>query len=257
MGLPFTISEKFDIVNKKNRKKKAMKTILLVEDNKTILLGLQYALEQEQFQVMVAMNMKEALEKMQETIYDMYLLDISFPDGDGFTLCKIIKEKQEAPVIFLTARDEETNVVLGLDMGADDYIIKPFRLRELISRIHAVLRRYEKNSNRHILSIKGVQIDTDNAKVYQNGKEIAFTNLEYKILLMLWNNPNRLLTRETLLERIWDVAGNFVNDNTLTVYMKRIREKLNDKEGNIIETVRGIGYRIAEGKDETGDETKK
>lgn len=257
MGLPFTISEKFDIVNKKNRKKKAMKTILLVEDNKTILLGLQYALEQEQFQVMVAMNMKEALEKMQEAIYDMYLLDISFPDGDGFTLCKIIKEKQEAPVIFLTARDEETNVVLGLDMGADDYIIKPFRLRELISRIHAVLRRYEKNSNHHILSIKGVQIDTDNAKVYQNGKEIAFTNLEYKILLMLWNNPNRLLTRETLLERIWDVAGNFVNDNTLTVYMKRIREKLNDKEGNIIETVRGIGYRIAEGKDETGDETKK
>jgi len=234
-----------------------MKTILLVEDNKTIILGLQYALEQEQFQVTVAMNMQEALEKLQKTTYDMYLLDISLPDGDGFSLCKKIKETQEVPVIFLTARDEETNVVLGLDMGADDYIIKPFRLRELISRIHAVCRRYEKNSSRHILSINGVQIDTDNAKVYQNGKEIAFTNLEYKILLMLWNHPNRLITREELLERIWDVAGNFVNDNTLTVYMKRIREKLQDKEGNMIETVRGIGYRIAEGKETNGNETKK
>jgi len=235
-----------------------VRELLVVEDNKTIILGLQYSLEQEGFKVTVAMNQKEALEQIHTHPFDVYLLDISLPDGDGFSLCKTIKEKREAPVIFLTARDEETNVVLGLDMGADDYIIKPFRLRELISRIHAVLRRYEKVSEpSHMLSLQGVEIDTDNAKVYQNGKEIVFTKLEYKILLMLWNHPNRLITREELLERIWDVAGNFVNDNTLTVYMKRIREKLGDKDGKIIETVRGIGYRVADRKEIEADETKK
>ena len=150
------------------------------------------------------------------------------------------------PVIFLTARDEETNVVLGLDIGADDYIIKPFRIRELISRINSVLRRYDKNIANSRIEYQDLVIDTKKAKVYQKNEEIIFTSLEYKILLMLFTNQNKLITRDQLLDKIWDFAGNFVNDNTLTVYIKRIREKIGDKDGKIIQTVRGIGYRIGD-----------
>ena len=148
--------------------------------------------------------------------------------------------------IVILARDEETNVVLGLDIGADDYIIKPFRIRELISRINSVLRRYDKNMANSRIVYQDIVIDTKKAKVYQNNQEIIFTSLEYKILLMLFTNQNKLITRDQLLDKIWDIAGNFVNDNTLTVYIKRIREKIGDKQGNIIQTVRGIGYRIGD-----------
>ena len=137
-------------------------------------------------------------------------------------------------------------MVLGLDIGADDYIIKPFRIRELISRINSVLRRYDKNMANSRIVYQDIVIDTKKAKVYQNNQEIIFTSLEYKILLMLFTNQNKLITRDQLLDKIWDIAGNFVNDNTLTVYIKRIREKIGDKQGNIIQTVRGIGYRIGD-----------
>lgn len=222
-----------------------MRKILLVEDNETIILGLKYSLEQEGFEVDVAKSVKETQKKLENT-FDLYLLDISLPDGNGFEICKEIKSKQDVPVIFLTARDEETNVVLGLDIGADDYIIKPFRIRELISRINSVLRRYDKNMANSRIVYQDIVIDTKKAKIYQNNQEIIFTSLEYKILLMLFTNQNKLITRDQLLDKIWDIAGNFVNDNTLTVYIKRIREKIGDKQGNIIQTVRGIGYRIGD-----------
>lgn len=195
-----------------------MRKILLIEDNETIILGLKYSLEQEGFEVDIAKSVKETKKKLEKT-FDLYLLDISLPDGNGFEICKEIKSKQDVPVIFLTARDEETNGVLGLDIGADDYIIKPFRIRELISRINSVLRRYDKNMANSRIVYQDIVIDTKKAKVYQNNQEIIFTSLEYKILLMLFTNQNKLITREQLLDKIWDIAGNFVNDNTLILSM--------------------------------------
>lgn len=222
-----------------------MPKILLVEDNNTIVLGLKYSLEQENFEVDVAPNIVTAKSKIKKQEYDLYLLDIALPDGEGYEICKLIKETANSPVIFLTAKDEETDIVQGLDMGADDYVVKPFRTRELISRINSVLRRYQKVTNvENQIKCQNILIDNNTAKVYKNGKEVILTSLEYKILLMLFNNKNILVTREQILDKIWDVAGNFVNDNTLTVYIKRIREKIDDKDGKIIETVRGIGYRV-------------
>lgn len=224
-----------------------MKKILLVEDNETIIMGLKYTLEQEGFEVETAKNIVTAKSKIKNQKYNLYLLDISFPDGEGYEICKLIKEKENLPVIFLTAKDEETDVVQGLDMGADDYVIKPFRTRELISRIKSVLRRYEKDIyNENKIKCQNIIIDNNTVKVYKNGQEVILTSLEYKILLMLFNNKGILVTREQILDKIWDVAGNFVNDNTLTVYIKRIREKIDDKDGKVIQTVRGVGYRVVD-----------
>ena len=220
-----------------------MKKILLVEDNETIIIGLKYSLEQEGFAIVSTKTKKETEEIILKQEIDLVLLDITLPDGNGFDICKLIKEKRDIPVIFLTAQDEETSVVIGLDLGADDYITKPFRTRELISRINSVLRRYGKSVEKsNIIQYKNIKIDTNMAKVYKDNVEIVFTSLEYKILLMLFTNKNKLITREQLLDKIWDFAGNFVNDNTLTVYIKRIREKLGDE--SIIKTVRGLGYRV-------------
>ena len=222
-----------------------MKNILLLEDNESIIMGLKYSLEQEGFDVETAKSVLDAKNKINEKEYSIYLLDITLPDGNGFEICKLIKEKYDKPVIFLTARDEETNVVYGLDMGADDYVTKPFRIRELISRINRILSRYEKNQRKsNILKYQDIEINIDKCKVKKNNKEIIFTSLEYKILLLLFGNVGNLITRDQLLDKIWDIAGNFVNDNTLTVYIKRIREKLEDKDGKIIQTIRGIGYRV-------------
>lgn len=222
-----------------------MKKILLVEDNETIVMGLKYSLEQEEFKVISAKSIVESKEKLKEERIDLILLDVSLPDGNGFDICKEIKQNSDIPVIFLTAQDEETSVVLGLDLGADDYIVKPFRTRELISRINSVLRRYgKKDESTGVIQYKNIKIDTNKAVVYKDDEEIIFTSLEYKILLLLFTNQNKLMTREQLLERIWDIAGNFVNDNTLTVYIKRIRKKLDDE--TIIKTVRGLGYRVGD-----------
>lgn len=222
-----------------------MKKILLVEDNETIIMGLKYSLEQENFQIIPSKTKKEAEEILKIEKIDLVLLDVTLPDGNGFDICKIIKAKMGIPVIFLTAQDEETSVVIGLDLGADDYVVKPFRTKELISRINSVLRRYDKSIEKsNIIQYKDIKIDVNMAKVYKDNEEIIFTSLEYRILLMLFSNQNKLITREQLLDKIWDVAGNFVNDNTLTVYIKRIREKLGNEE--IIKTVRGLGYRIGD-----------
>ena len=222
---------------------KIVKKILLVEDNETIIMGLKYSLEQENFQVVSSNTKKETEEIISKEEFDLVLLDVTLPDGNGFDICKFIKEKLDIPVIFLTAQEEETSIVIGLDLGADDYIVKPFRTRELISRINSVLRRYGKSIEKaNIIQYKNIKIDVNMAKVYKDNQEIIFTSLEYRILLMLFSNQNKLITREELLDKIWDIAGNFVNDNTLTVYIKRIREKLGDE--SIIKTVRGLGYRI-------------
>lgn len=222
-----------------------MKKILLVEDSDSIILGLKYSLEQENFNVKVTKTEEDTKKIIEKENFDLILLDITLPDGNGFNICKFVKERKDIPIIFLTARDEETNVVMGLDLGADDYIIKPFRTRELISRINSVFRRYNKaDINSNIIKYKDIKIDMNQAKVYKGEQEIIFTSLEYRIVLMLFSNVNKLITRDELLEKIWDVAGNFVNDNTLTVYIKRIREKLEDE--NIIKTVRGLGYRVGD-----------
>ncbi len=222
-----------------------MKKILLVEDSDSIILGLKYSLEQENFNVEVAKTEEDTKKIIETEDFDLILLDITLPDGNGFNICKFVKERKDIPIIFLTARDEETNVVMGLDLGADDYIIKPFRTRELISRINSVFRRYNKaDINSNIIKYKDIKIDMNQAKVYKGEQEIIFTSLEYRIVLMLFSNVNKLITRDELLEKIWDIAGNFVNDNTLTVYIKRIREKLEDE--NIIKTVRGLGYRVGD-----------
>lgn len=219
--------------------------ILLVEDNETIILGLMYLFKEENFSLETAKDQRQATQKISQEKFDLILLDITLPDGDGFQICKHIKENTNTPIIFLTAKDEEKDIVKGLDMGAEDYIIKPFRNRELISRIKNVLRRRAHNN---YIICKNIKIDTQMAKVYNNetNEEIVLTKLEYKILLNLFSNQNKLISREEILNDIWDIAGNFVNDNTLTVYIKRIREKIGDKDGKIIQTVRGLGYRVGD-----------
>ncbi|MEK4564119.1 response regulator transcription factor [Alkalihalobacillus sp. FSL R5-0424] len=229
-------------------------TILVVEDDRAIAEGLSYSLKQEGYGVRLCENTKVAkqvIEQELETI-TLCLLDLTLPDGSGYELCQLVKEKADLPVIFLTAMDEEVNVVMGLDMGADDYITKPFRVRELTSRIKSVLRRYSKQSpapQPNILSIGPINIHTLEAKVYKHGQEIVLTALEYRLLMIFAAHPGQVLSRAQLLDRIWDVGGEFVNDNTLTVYIKRLREKLEDDAHHpeIIQTVRGMGYKAGDG----------
>lgn len=216
--------------------------ILLVEDNEAIILGLKYLLEEERFSCTVARGYGEATEVYHAMEPDLVLLDISLPDGDGYALCRLFKKEQDVPVIFLTAKEEEKDVVQGFELGADDYIIKPFRNRELISRIRNVLRRNGKYNE--VLKCGFLKMDTRTGRVYSGGEEINLTKLEYRILHIMMAHAGKLFTRDEILSAVWDASGNFVNDNTLTVTMKRIREKVGDQEGSLIKTVRGMGYRI-------------
>lgn len=172
------------------------------------------------------------------------------PDGSGYDVCREIKKSGDFPVIFLTAYDDEVNVVMGLELGADDYISKPFRVKELLARIKSVLRRYSKDSPDGIVSVGSIKVNTNEAKIYKNGAEIILTAMEYKLLLIFINNRGKVLSRQRLLEDIWDVAGDFVNDNTLTVYIKRLRDKIEEDPAKpqIIKTVRGLGYIIDDEK---------
>ncbi len=215
--------------------------ILLVEDNEMIVKGLVYSLSKEGFETNIAYNAQEAESKIESNVYDIIILDVMLPDGNGFELCKHIKENKDIPIIFLTAKDDEKDVVNGFNLGADDYVIKPFRTMELISRIYNVLRRYNKDK-KNVIEIGQVRIDLEANRVYVDNKEVEFTALEYKILVLLYTNAGKTVTREKILDKIWDVAGNFVNDNTLTVYVKRIRDKLG--KSDVIKTIKGIGYRV-------------
>ncbi len=224
--------------------------LLIVEDDAIIASGLEYALLQEGFEVIVTSTVKEALEVAHDPSISLLLLDLSLPDGNGYTICEEVKKKRDVAVIFLTAVDDEGNVVKGLDMGADDYITKPFRIRELISRMKSVLRRYEKKEAlESVISFGQIRIYIKEAKVYKENDEIILTAMEYRLLLTLVQHAGQVLTRNQLLEGIWDINGEFVNDNTLTVYIKRLREKLEENPANptLIKTVRGLGYLLEKG----------
>lgn len=223
-----------------------MAHLLLVEDDKSIVTNLTAFLKQEGFSVTAVAGQHSALELLETGIqnFDLLLLDISLADGNGFAVCSAVKSMRDMPVIFLTASGDEFSVVTGLDLGADDYISKPFRPRELISRINSVLRRYGNTSAR--LEYQGLSADTAKGMVSKNGSEIILSALEYRLLLLFLNNQGIILTRARLLEELWDIAGEFVNDNTLTVYIKRLREKIEDDPQNpvYIKTIRGMGYKM-------------
>lgn len=219
--------------------------VLIVEDDAMIASGLEYAMLQEGFEVVVVASVREAMEQIKDPSLSLLLLDLSLPDGTGYTICEEAKKLRDVPVIFLTAVEDEGNVVKGLDMGADDYITKPFRIRELISRIKSVLRRYGKSETvQSIVTIQTITIYLNEAKVLKAQEEILLTAMEYRLLLTLVQHAGQVLSRNQLLEGIWDISGEFVNDNTLTVYIKRLREKLEEDPANpkIIKTVRGLGY---------------
>lgn len=217
-----------------------MKTILLVEDNETIRKGLDYLFIQNDFLLLSAENLKKAKEYIRSKSFDLIILDVTLPDGNGFDFYKEMKNEIYVPVIFLTANDLEDDIVRGLELGAVDYIVKPFRNRELILRIHNALKF--KNEDKRILHLFDIQIDLDSMQVMREGKEVLFTPLEYKVFLFLIENAGHVVTREAIMDKIWDLAGNYVNDNTLTVYIKRIREKLG--RDDVIKTIKGIGYRV-------------
>lgn len=221
-----------------------MPRIFLVEDDKAIAKNLILLLRSEGFTVTHAATRGDALAALAGNKFDLALIDISLPDGNGFTVCTEIKETQDVPVIFLTASGDEASVVTGLNMGADDYITKPFRPRELMARIGTALRKRGRSGSD--FEIHGLHVDTASGVVKKNGNEVFLSALEYRLLLVFISNPKNIITRGRLLDELWDAAGEFVNDNTLTVYIKRLREKIEDDPANpqIILTVRGTGYRL-------------
>lgn len=223
-----------------------MINILMVEDDSTIAFGVKYALEQEGFNIDICKDLESARNSVKEKEYKIILLDVMLPDGNGYDFCREIRENNDIPIIFLTACDEEVNIVMGLDIGGDDYMTKPFRVRELISRIKAVLRRKGTYSeSKKVLKFGDLSIHTLEARVLKNGEEVFLTSVEYKLLLILIQNSNTVLSRSKILEKLWDITYDFVNDNTLTVYIKRLREKIEDNSANpkYILTVRGMGYK--------------
>lgn len=220
-----------------------MEKLLLVEDDPTLIRMLTSFLTTENFQITSVTGQKAAAETMEVDRPDLALVDISLAEGNGFAVCANAKELG-IPVIFLTASSDEFSVVTGLDMGADDYISKPFRPRELVSRIRSVLRRTGKRQS--VITLGNLTVDTDKGTVMRDGKEVYLSALEYKLFLVFLNNRGQVLTRDKLLEEIWDSAGDYVGDNTLTVYIKRLREKieLDPQNPEFIKTVRGLGYRL-------------
>ena len=224
-----------------------MTKILIVEDDSALAMGMEYTLKNEGFHVTLAKSVEEALNSIESKTFDLAILDIMLPDGDGYELCEAIRRKSDMPIVFLTACDEEVNVVMGLDMGADDYITKPFRVRELVSRIKAVLRRSKRTQLEHgsVLISDNIELYPLQNKVEKDGEEIMLTPSEFKLLFALMEHPNQVLTRDIILENLWDGSGNYVDDNTLSVYVRRLREKIEDNpaEPTYLLTVRGLGYR--------------
>lgn len=223
-----------------------MNRILIVEDELAISESLKSFLEAEGFICETAGDHASALEKFENGEYDLVLMDVSLPDGNGFVLCSALKRIKDTPVIFLTASGDEHSTLMGLELGAEDYIAKPFRPRELVLRIKNVLRRTGKA--RSVIALGNVTVDTEKGVITKRGAEIRLSALEYRLLLSFINNRGKVMTRSALLEHIWDASGDFVNDNTLTVYIKRLRDKLEDdpQTPTLILTVRNLGYKLAE-----------
>lgn len=220
--------------------------ILLVEDDLSLIDGLIYSLEKSGFSVAIARTVKEAFAAYKNAEYDLILLDVTLPDGLGFEVCLYIRERSAVPVIFLTASDEEVNIVKGLDIGGDDYITKPFKLNELISRIKALLRRAGLSdlNSPGVLHSNGITVKLLENQVIHNGKKFELAGNEYKLLCLFMQNPNMVLTRQTILDRLWDGKGSFVDDNTLSVYVRRLRGKIEDDPDRPVRlvTIRGTGY---------------
>ena len=216
--------------------------IFIVEDDREIVRNLEILLTEEGYAVRSASTRQEALTLLGQEEFALILLDLMLPDGSGYALCTFIRQRLDTPVIMLTAMDDEASVVTGFDLGADDYVTKPFRPMELLSRIKNVLRRSGKNQS--VYTFADFRIDTLRAAVTRAGKDVPLSALEYRLLLTFLNHRGEVLSRSRLLEEIWDVAGDFVNDNTLTVYIKRLREKIEEDPAHpdIIKTVRGLGY---------------
>ena len=218
--------------------------ILLVEDDRLIIENLTEFLKGEGFEVQYAEGQEKAMRLLEEQEFDLILLDVTLAQGNGYSACTQIKSRYEIPIIFLTALDDEFSVVTGLEMGADDYISKPFRPRELVSRMRTVLRRTDRNQK--MLSCQDICVDQVKGITTKKGEEVFLSALEYRLLLVFFQHRGMVMSRSMLLEEIWDIAGEYVNDNTLTVYIKRLREKIEDnpQEPKIIKTVRGLGYKM-------------
>lgn len=223
-----------------------MNRILLVEDDASLALGIEFTLTDEQYEVKVAGTVAEAKRQLETATFDIILLDVNLPDGNGYELCKYIRAKSDVPVIFLTACDDEVNIVLGLDIGGDDYITKPFRVKELLSRIKAIIRRNSRGTQSGVILKSGeITIDTAKAVVKRMEEEVTLTAQEYRLLLIFMNRPHLLLKREEILRELLEGAEAFFDENTLSVYIKRVREKIeaNPKEPEYIITQRGLGYK--------------
>ena len=223
-----------------------IKKILLVEDDLSLIDGLKFFIEKNGFYVDIAKTVREALEIFEDDNYDLLILDLTLPDGTGFEICKKVRQSSNIPIIFLTASDEEINVVMGLDIGGDDYITKPFKLNELISRINALMRRAKlSNIEQNQIHSNSIMINLEESRVFKNKNEIEVTTAEYRLLCLFMKNPNIVLTREKILDRLWDNNGSFIDDNTLSVYIRRLRCKIEDdpEKPKYLLTIRGTGYK--------------
>ena len=222
-----------------------MKEILLLEDDLSLIDGLSFALEKQGWRVTAARTVAEASGAFQMNNYDLLILDVSLPDGSGFDFCRSVRQVSGVPILFLTASDEETSVVMGLDIGGDDYVTKPFKLGILISRVNALLRRGRGSVDNAPLSSNGVTLSLEQGQAYKDGKSLELTSVEYRLLCCFMRNPNAVLSKEQIYARLWDCGGNFVDDNTLSVYIRRLRLKIEDdpEHPQKIVTVRGMGYK--------------
>ena len=223
-----------------------MSKILLLEDDLSLINGLSFAFRKQGFEVAVVRTLKEANELCGEGKYDLLVLDVSLPDGTGYEFCKKVRQVSKVPIIFLTASDEEMNIIMGLDIGGDDYITKPFKLGVLVSRINALLRRAKGfNSTDTELQSNGIKVLMLQGQVFKNEKLIDLTAAEYKLLCLFMKNPNVVLTKEQILDKLWDCEGNYIDSSTLTVYMRRLRMKIEDNpsEPQMLLTVRRMGYK--------------
>ena len=223
-----------------------MSKILLLEDDLSLINGLSFAFRKQGFELAVVRTLKEADELWGEGKYDLLVLDVSLPDGTGYEFCKKVRQVSKVPIIFLTASDEEMNIIMGLDIGGDDYITKPFKLGVLVSRINALLRRAKGfNSTDTELQSNGIKVLMLQGQVFKNEKLIDLTAAEYKLLCLFMKNPNVVLTKEQILDKLWDCEGNYIDSSTLTVYMRRLRMKIEDNpsEPQMLLTVRRMGYK--------------
>lgn len=223
-----------------------MSKILLLEDDLSLINGLSFAFRKQGFELAVVRTLKEANELWGEGKYDLLVLDVSLPDGTGYEFCKKVRQVSKVPIIFLTASDEEMNIIMGLDIGGDDYVTKPFKLGVLVSRINALLRRAKGfNSTDTELQSNGIKVLMLQGQVFKNEKLIDLTAAEYKLLCLFMKNPNVVLTKEQILDKLWDCEGNYIDSSTLTVYMRRLRMKIEDNpsEPQMLLTVRRMGYK--------------